>query len=138
MTTDVVLGRPGMGKTEYLINALNEYDGSTCLVSLEYPEALIRKRGLKDTVSVLSLDLHEVTAETILAFCRETRPRLVAIDYLELLPLQVDLAILQKDLEAMGVRHFIITSQLRRDMKPCSQERINAIPCNQICLPAGN
>ena len=127
METEIVLGRPGSGKTAHAIEKLNEFGEKALLVSLENPAKILIQRGLKSTVAILDVEPNGLNAEDILALCRQHKPALVAIDNLELVPQTIDLASLQRELEFLGVQILLITSHLRRDMQPVNRARLDSI-----------
>ena len=69
-------GRPGSGRTELLISYANMYPESTLIISEEYTEGYIHKRGLSNLVKVISVS--NIDKVNILDYST------VCIDYIEL------------------------------------------------------
>ena len=128
MEVEIVLGRPGVGKTAKVISLLNDHPGTALLVSLEDSPSNLSKRGLKNAIALYwpnRTDL--VTLASIVEETQKAKATLVAIENLELLPLQVKLEALKTSLEEVGVEHLIISSHLRRNLVCTSKARIDKI-----------
>ncbi len=137
MEIEIILGRPGAGKTGRLITLVNSYSGSALLISLENPPKILSERGLKDTVALYSPNEYElVTVESVIKEIKKVKATLVAIELLELVPTQIELSVLIEALEEVGVEHLVITSQLRRDGVCASKRRIDAIQAKHTVLVA--
>jgi hypothetical protein len=117
MKIELILGRPGAGKTERLINCVNASLDSPLMVSLENHPEMPRDRGLKDAIALYSPDRPELLKiEDILDEIGKARACNVAIENLELLPRQIELCVLTDALEEAGVEHLVLSSHLRRDV----------------------
>jgi hypothetical protein len=151
METEIILSRPACGKTGRLLSMLAEDDGSALLISLESPAESLRARGLKDSVEIyvsesitqgrkckltdgVPAEYKRVTKQIIMDLVKKSRPEIVAIDNLEVLPDTVDLAELQEALQQNGVRRLLITSYLNRLNVSGSKSRIDAIECKCTVL----
>jgi len=136
MQTNVIFGRPCSGKTKYIIDFLNGWSGKSLFVNVETSEAFIRKRGLTSSVVIDSLD--KMTLHGIIDAVKDSGATAVAIDYLELLPEEVDLRSLNKALESIGVKQVMIAAQLRyQDLKPVSAKRLEGIEYTEMVLGGG-
>lgn len=56
LKTGILLGRPGAGKTAFIISTVNAHGGPALLVSLENTESILRRRGLDEKVHLLVPD----------------------------------------------------------------------------------
>jgi hypothetical protein len=115
----VIFGRPLAGKTKRIIDELNKSPDSSLFISLESPEILLRRRGLLPTVRV-----QEELKPDFLAKPVGCSAKVVALDSLELLNPVISISELDTKLKAAGVERFLVTSHLRRDMRPASEERL--------------
>ena len=128
MEVEIILGRPGSGKTAKLISLVNAYPGAALLISLENPPHDLSERGLKETVALYVPDRCEsLTLESIVEESHKAKATVVAIEYLELVPKQIDLGVLRDALKKVGVEHLILSSQLNRNHVSVSKDRIDAI-----------
>lgn len=128
MEVEIILGRPGAGKTERLIRLLNNHPGPGLFVSFENLPEILSERGLNETVTLFVPDEPEcVTVETVVEKSKKVKATLVAIENLEVVPRQIELGALRDALEEVGVEHLILSSHLRCDGVCASKGRINTI-----------
>ena len=133
MKMHVVLGRPCSGKTTRLIEELNIADRPSLFLSLETPEALLRKMGLQDQVNVEA----EVPTN-LLSNGTGFSAKVVGLDSLELLDQAISLSEFSAMLKAAGVERFIVASHLRRDSRCASEDRLlTVVHTSETLTPRG-
>ncbi|MBT3168672.1 MAG: hypothetical protein HN334_02255 [Candidatus Cloacimonetes bacterium] len=103
----LISGRPDTGKTELILLYCNQYPETTLLISEEYSEENIRKRGLNKKATVIGQDrFNEMNLSKYKTIC---------IDYVELFDKEILQSIIQKSLN-MGIIIIAVT-MMRRDFK---------------------
>ncbi len=113
MKIQVILGRPLSGKTQRIIDELNSVSGKSVLLSLENPKDLMIQRGLNEKIMIIDSD--DITQEEMETCCNQNAIEVIGIDYIEIMPLHLDLQALLNSLKETSVKRILITSVLTRN-----------------------